>query len=115
MQDAVKAYHDERQKQSLEGIGLAKSRGLLRTDLQSIYQSAYQGLGERLYVRIGYIQPALVDESTQSLTVADDPAGDGVTDDVVSDIIELVVSHGGDVVFLPQELAQDDIALVTRY
>lgn len=115
VQDALKAYHDERQKQSLEGIGLAKSRGLLRTDLQSIYQAAYQGLGERLYVRIGYIQPALIDKSTQSLTLADDPAGDGVTDDVVSDIIELVASHGGDVVFLPQDLAQDDIALVTRY
>ncbi|MDO4897147.1 MAG: hypothetical protein Q3971_07275 [Moraxella sp.] len=115
LQPAVKAYHELRQTQAKGKIDIAKSQNKLAEDVQNIYRLAHQGVGETLFVRIGYLQPAVVDEASQTLTLADDPSADGVTDDVVSDIIQAVSSHGGDVVFLPKELMETDIALITRY
>ena len=68
---------------------------MVRTDLQDIYQSAFQGAGETLYVQTGYIQPAKIDEKAQTLTPTDDATGEGVTDDAVGEIIELVMHNGG--------------------
>lgn len=116
LNESVESYRASRHESSLGEMEAARGNNLLRTDLQAIYQAAFQGIGERLYVRIGYIQPAVVDEANQSITLSDDAAADGVTDDVVGEIIELVSAHGGEVVFLPKEIIADtDIALVTRY
>ena len=117
VQEAVEDYRTSLHEAALGEIDKARGADVLRTDLQEIYRSAFQGAGETLYVRRGYMQPAKIDEKAQTLTLADDPAAEGVTDDAISDIIEHVMHNGGKVVFLPEELMGDDlpIALVTRY
>lgn len=117
VQEAVEGYRSSLHQQALGEVEKAQGNNLLRTDLQSIYQAAFQGNGERLYVRKGFIQPAKIDEAAQTLEPCDDPAADGVTDDAVGEIIEQVMHNGGDVVFLPSDIMGDErpIALVTRY
>lgn len=117
VQEAIDTYRQSLNKQAKGEIEKAQGNDLLRVDLQEVYQAAYQGNGERLYVRQGYIQPAKIDEAAQTLQLADDATAEGVTDDAVGEIIELVMHNGGDVVFLPAEIMGDDqpIALVTRY
>lgn len=117
VQEAVEAYRTLRHKEAMGEIDKARGASMLRTDLQEIYQGAYQGAGETLYVRRGYIQPAIIDEQKQSLTLNEDPAAEGVSDDAVGDIIEHVMNNGGEVVFMPKEMMGEDqpIALVTRY
>ena len=117
VQSAVEAYRKELYEQAQGEIEAARGNNLLTTDLQSAYQAAYQGNAERLYVQEGYIQPAKIDETAQTLTPSDDPTADGVNDDAVGEIIEHVMHNGGDVVFLPKGIMTDDLplALVNRY
>lgn len=117
VQDAVEEYRTSLHEAALGEIEKARGADMLVTDLQEVYRSAFQGAGETLYLRRGYIQPAKIDEKAQTLTLAEDASAEGVTDDAVGEIIEHVIHNGGQTVFLPQEIMGDDlpIALVTRY
>ncbi|TXD96848.1 hypothetical protein ES754_07360 [Psychrobacter frigidicola] len=117
VQEAVEGYRTSLHEAALGEIDKARGANMLSTDLQDVYRAAFQGAGETLYVRRGYIQPAKVDEKAQTLTMSDDPAADGVTDDAVGLIIEHVIHNGGKAVFMPKEMMGEDqpIALVTRY
>ena len=68
------------------------------TDLQQIYRSAVEGNAVTLLVRQGYSVPATIDEQNATLLVAEDATDDGVNDDAVAEIIELVDHNGGEVV-----------------
>ena len=116
VQDAVEGYRTSLHEAALGEIDKARGANALSTDLQDVYRAAFQGAGETLYVRRGYIQAAKVDEDAQTLTMAD-AAAEGVTDDAVGLIIEHVINNGGKAVFMPQEMMSADqpIALVTRY
>lgn len=117
VQEAVEDYRTSLHEAALGEIDKARGGDLLRTDLQDIYQAAFQGAGETLYVRKGYSQPAKIDEKAQTLQLADDATAAGVTDDAVGDIIEHIMHNGGEVVFLPEDMMGDEqpLALVTRY
>lgn len=117
VQEAVEAYRTSLHEEALGEIDKARGAEMLRTDLQEVYRAAFQGAGETLYLRKGYMQPAKIDAKAQTLQLADDPAAEGVTDDAIGEIIEHVIHNGGKVVFMPQDIMGDDlpIALVTRY
>lgn len=116
VQEAVEKYRTSLHEAALGEIDKARGANMLRTDLQDVYRAAFQGAGETLYVRRGYIQSAKIDETAQTLTLVDD-AAEGVTDDAVGEIIEHVIHNGGKAVFMPQDIMSADqpIALVTRY
>lgn len=117
VQDAIEEYRSSLHQEAMGEIDKARGANMLRTDLQEVYQGAFQGAGETLYVRRWYIQPAKIDEKAQTLSIVDDAAGEGVTDDAIGVIIEHVIHNGGKVIFLPEEImgADQPIALVTRY
>ena len=117
VQEAVESYRTSLHEAALGEIDKARGASKLVTDLQEVYRSAFQGAGETLYVRRGYIQSAKIDEKAQTLSLADDAAGEGVTDDAIGEIIEHVMHNGGKAVFMPQDIMSADqpIALVTRY
>ena len=117
VQEAVEEYRQSLHEAALGQIDKARGAELLRTDLQEVYQGAFQGAGETLYVRQGYIQSAKIDEKAQTLQIVEDTSGEGITDDAVGEIIEHVIHNGGEVVFLPQDIMGENqpIALVTRY
>ena len=117
VQEAVEEYRNSLHMEAMGEIDKARGANMLRTDLQEVYQGAFQGAGETLYVRRWYIQPAKIDEKAQTLSVVDEASGEGITDDAIGVIIEHVIHNGGDVIFLPEEImgADQPIALVTRY
>ncbi|MGP4118782.1 AOC03_06830 family ribosome hibernation factor [Psychrobacter aquimaris] len=117
VQEAVEGYRTSLHQAAMGEIDKACGANMLQTDLQEVYRSAFQGAGETLYVRRGYIQSAKIDEKAQTLSLADDAASEGVTDDAIGEIIEHVIHNGGEVVFMPQDIMGEDqpIALVTRY
>lgn len=117
VQEAVEGYRTALHEAALGEIDKARGADMLRTDLQEVYRAAYQGAGETLYVRRGYIQSAKIDEAAQTLSIVDDAAAEGVTDDAVGEIIEYVIHNGGEAVFMPADIMDADqpIALVTRY
>lgn len=117
VQEAVEGYRTSLHEAALGEIDKARGANTLSTDLQDVYRAAYQGAGETLYVRRGYVQSAKVDESAQTLSATDEAGGAGVTDDAIGLIIEHVIHNGGKAVFMPQDIMSADqpIALVTRY
>ena len=117
VQEAVEGYRTSLHQAAMGEIDKARGANMLQTDLQEVYRSAFQGAGETLYVRRGYIQSAKIDEKAQTLSLADDATSEGVTDDAIGEIIEHVIHNGGEVVFMPQDIMGEDqpIALVTRY
>ncbi len=117
VQEAIEEYRSSLHQTAMGEIDKARGANMLLTDLQEVYRGAFQGAGEKLYVRRWYIKPAKIDEKAQTLTVVDDPAEEGVTDDAIGVVIEHVIHNGGDVIFLPEEVMGQDqpIALVTRY
>ena len=117
VQEAVEEYRTSLHHAALGEIDKARGANMLQTDLQEVYRSAFQGSGETLYVRRGYIQSAKIDEKAQTLSLVSDASAEGVTDDAIGEIIEHVIHNGGKAVFMPQDIMGEDqpIALVTRY
>lgn len=117
VQELVQEQQGKRYEEAKAALEKARNENLLRTDLQAIYRAAFEGNALSLIVRQGYRVPATIDEKELSLKVEEDATKDGVTDDAVGEIIELVSHNGGEVVFLPADESneKEPIALVTRY
>lgn len=117
VQELVNEKRNTRYETALGDLEKARNEKMVRTDLQQIYRSAVEGNAVTLLVRQGHIVPATIDEEAMTLMVSDDATADGVTDDAVSEIIELVSHNGGEVVFLPTDKMdeKEPIALITRY
>lgn len=117
VQEPVNQLRAARFEKAKGDLAKARNERMVRTDLQMIYRSAYEGNAITLLVRQGYTVPAIIDEEKVTLLVHDDPTAEGVTDDAVAEIIELVSHNGAEVVFLPADQMDDKepIALITRY
>jgi len=116
-QAAVASHRDATEAGAMSHRGQALGANRLLTDLTDIYRSATEGNTERLYVRRGYIQPGVIDAEARTLTPSDDATAEGVTDDVVDELIEMVQASGGDIAFLSEDTLGDEapLALQTRY
>lgn len=117
VQEVVETQRATRYETAQGELEKARNEKMVRTDLQQIYRSAVEGNAVKLLVRQGHIVPATIDESALTLLVADDATAEGVTDDAVSEIIEIVSHNGGEVVFVPKDSMdeKEPIALITRY
>ena len=117
VQEVVETQRATRYETAQGELEKARNEKMVRTNLQQIYRSAVEGNAVKLLVRQGHIVPATIDESALTLLVADDATAEGVTDDAVSEIIEIVSHNGGEVVFVPKDSMdeKEPIALITRY
>ncbi|MGY0503771.1 AOC03_06830 family ribosome hibernation factor [Luteimonas sp. e5] len=115
-QKAVDAMREKRQEEALAQIGQARGAGLLHADLSQIYRLASGGNAARLFVRRGYIQPGTMDSETLTIEPRDNAGEDGVIDDVVDELIELVGDNGGEIHFIASEaMGEDRLLLQSRY
>jgi hypothetical protein len=116
-QDAVASYREAFETGALDQRGQAHGANRLLTDLSDIYRTAGEGNAERLYVRRGYIQPGVIDTEARTVTASEDASAEGVTDDVVDELIEMVQANGGDIAFISSDTLGDEapLALQTRY
>jgi len=116
-QQAVSSHRDAAETGAMDQRGRAQGANRLLTDLSDIYRSTCEGNAERLYVRRGYIQPGVIDTESRTVTASEDATVDGVTDDVVDELIELVQAQGGDIAFLSMRTLGDEapLALQRRY
>lgn len=107
----------EQRKQSLLELEKAIGERKALTTIGEIWRYAREGRGRLLLVEENFHYPAKVDQSGLTLLPADDPTAPGAMDDAVDEIIEAVISHGGQVRFLADGLLAEHqrIALVLRY
>lgn len=111
IQAEVDAYRVKRDEQALAELNKVYGQALIRTDLQEIYKAALEGNADTLYVQRGYMLAGHVDGDTQRIVLQAEQH-EGQSNDVVSQLIDVVLQHGGRAVFLPAELLQDKAPLV---
>lgn len=117
VQEAITEYRNQQQQSIQDEINQARNRNVLLEDLSSIYRAAHEGRIQQVFVRKGYIQPAVVDEDTLHVDIDEKDSSLHTTDDVVDDILSTVIRHGGKTHFVvPAYLPENvDILADTRY
>jgi hypothetical protein len=118
---AAKAFEEvervmaERRAKALELIASAQSAGRLSDDIGDIHRAVKEGRGDTLYIEEGYFQPARIDGDV--IALKEDPAEEGVIDDVIDELAENTMRFGGHVVFLPPGSLEEyrRVCLVLRY
>ncbi|MEW6405601.1 MAG: hypothetical protein AB1649_27725, partial [Chloroflexota bacterium] len=85
--------------------------------IQSVWQAAQAGRGATLLVEQNFHCPARVDSIGYHLIPASDPKDTGFVDDAVDELIETILSKGGNVVFTKNETleAHQRVVLILRY
>ncbi len=117
IQGILDAYRGQRAETALQHITQARNAHQLLTDFSTVFRAITAGNAARLFVRQGYIQPGIIDFEQRTVTLHDDPAAPGVTDDVVDTFIELVIRQGGEICFLSAAQLENEkpLSLQTRY
>ena len=111
----VQYYIDKEGEKAMQLIGQAISQSRLITSLGDIWAAIQKGRGETLYVEKGYFQPAILEDGLViAVEHADQPE---VVPDLVDEMIETLVNHGGHVSFLENGVLDEfgRIALEVRY
>lgn len=85
--------------------------------LVEVWRQVNEGRGDTLIVEEGYRQPARIDASGLGLLLESDPAGPGVIDDAIDELIQSILGKGGRVVFVEDGLlgVHQRVALIRRY
>ena len=107
----------EREERELgELVQWANQQRVIST-LGEVWRSANLGRGKTLYVEADYHEPGRLDESSMLLLPVDNAMGPDVIPDAVDEVIEMVISKGGEVVFTESGALEkyQRIALVLRY
>jgi hypothetical protein len=103
--------------QMLGELRKAVSDRVVATEINDIWRKASEGRGHRLLVEENFHFPARLDETGQHLTPAEDITAPDVIDDAVDEIIETVISMGGEVTFMDDGQLENHqrMALILRY
>lgn len=111
----MKKYVQEKNGQRVSELEEAVSKQRYLSDLSDIWRAVNEGRGRTLFVQRGFVQPAKIEN--ESILTVDSPEGSDVIDDIVDEMIEVNLNHGGDTVFLNDNDLKDfqGLALTTRY
>jgi hypothetical protein len=106
-----------RRRKALDTLDVAVGAQRSVSTIGEVWRMAQDGRGRTLLVEDDYHAPARVDASGRNLTLVDDATSPDVMDDAVDNVIETVLSKGGEVVFVDNgSLASHGrIAMILRY
>lgn len=108
-----KARNDKRKKELTESIGSGK----FLNDVNEIWNALNHGRIRTLFIEQGLFQPAVIDGNDIVFVPEEDITKKEVIDDIYDEMIEINMTYGGDVVFLPKgELEDfDGFGAIARY
>lgn len=111
----LQKYMLNKNEQRISELKQAVGQQKFMSDLSDIWRAVNEGRGETLFVKRGYFQPARIEN--ESIVPVDSPNGASVVDDIVDEMIERNIQHGGDTVFMEgHELDTfNGVALTTRF
>ncbi len=117
IQPALESYLDRRAQAAVEELGKSVAQGLYTCSLADMWHYSRQGRAALLVVERNYAVAGRWDEQKKSFTIVEDPTEPGVIDDIVDDIIEATLLHGGHVEFIRAGMLPtcEHIAMALRY
>ena len=106
-----------KRRKVLSRLDEALGRKKLATGIDEVWNLSLQGRGELLVVEEDYQQAARISKNGNSVTMVDKHGITGITDDLVDEIAEKVVSTGGRVIFAENGSLKkyNHIALILKY
>ena len=113
----VKNAMAAKRRKVLSRLDEALGRKKLATGIDEVWNLSLQGRGELLVVEEDYQQAARISKNGNSVTMVDKHGITGITDDLVDEIAEKVVSTGGRVIFAENGSLKkyNHIALILKY
>jgi hypothetical protein len=116
----VEEWLGEQREAAVQEVGAANAANLLSAGIEKAWNAAQAGRGARLLAEEGYRQPATIDRETGGLELMSresEGVGQGHLDDAIDELAELVLSKGGQVVFVADGALADygHVALMLRY
>ena len=113
----VEKAQAERVQRHLDELDGYVSQGRVATTVGEAWRKANEGRGKLLLVEKDYHEAGKLDETGLLLLPVDDPSATDVIPDAVDEVVEAVLSKGGEVVFTENGQLADfqRIALVLRY
>ncbi|MFO7633203.1 MAG: hypothetical protein R6W76_11715 [Caldilinea sp.] len=107
----------EREQRQLDELAQMANQQRVISTLGEVWRSANLGRGKTLFVERDYHEPGRLDETGLLLLSSDEPNAPGVIPDAVDEVIEMVLSKGGEVVCVENGQLEtfQRIALILRY
>ena len=107
----------KQRQEVLKELEAAISARQVASGIDEVWPLAKEGRGATLVVEEDFYYPAQLDGSGLHLELANDPSAPGVLDDAVDELIEIVISKGGQIFFVDQGTlaAHRRIAMILRY
>lgn len=120
VEEAWKAYGpvvQSRYNERVKVLDAAVSAGKLHSEHHDVWQAINEGRGDTLFVKEGLFQPAMIVDERIELLPAEERERHGAVDDILNEMAQRNLAHGGDAVFVSgDELDRfNGLALVTRY
>lgn len=115
--EIVQDYIAKRNNERIAELEKAVGTGNFLSDMNDIWQALNQGRIKTLFIENGLYQPGIISENGVELVDDNRKHESGVTDDVYDELIEVNLSFGGEVVFLPKDKLDkfQGFGAVTRY
>lgn len=113
IKDVLKQRNAKRNEELNKAVGTGK----FLSDFNDIWRAILEGKGQTLYVEKNFYQPAIINDNNLELVDSSKAKEPGVVDDIIDEMIEHNLRHGGDNVFLGKEDLKDfqGLGLITRY
>lgn len=107
----------EYNKGRIKELEKAISSGKFLNDYNEVWEALVSGRGRVLFVKKGFHQPAIFTNGRLALVEKVVKDANGVVEDIIDEMIEQALAHGGEVVYvIGSELdSYNGIALVVRY
>mgnify|MGYP002621712105 CR=1 FL=1 len=115
--DIVQEYITKRNNERIAELENAVGTGNFLSDMNDIWQALNQGRIKTLFVENGLYQPGIISENGVELVDDNQKHDSLITDDIYDEFIEVNLSYGGEVVFLPKGKLDkfQSFGAVTRY
>ena len=113
----VRAGLAKQRQEVLKELEVALGAQRAASGIGEAWPMAKEGRGATLLVEEDFYYPARLDASGLRLVPADDPSAPGVIDDAVDELIEMVMSKGGQAVFVDKGTLEvhQHVAMILRY
>ncbi len=113
----VQDLQNTQNKKRLTELDAAVNTTKYVTDFNDIWSALNEGRGRTLFVKQGYFQPARIVDNQIQLVAPNLATEPDVVDDIIDEMLEKNMKHGGDAVFMQEDELEkfQGLVLVTRY
>lgn len=113
----IKEYNALKNNERLEELKIAVGANIFMSDATDIYKAIQEGRIQTIFIEHGRFQPALLENGRIIFVSNEERSKKEVVDDIFDELIQLNMSFGGEVVFLPKGALKDfdGFGAITRY